>query len=138
MTTPLKIGELAAELNLNPRTIRYYEQIGLLPDPERTPAGYRLYGREDRERLEFILKAKCIGLTLEDIGEVLLLRGEGKRPCQRVLSVVDEKVAVIDEQLRTLSDLRDELLTLRNKAAETIQREGSVCSIIEENEIVYN
>jgi MerR family Zn(II)-responsive transcriptional regulator of zntA len=138
MTTPLKIGALAAELNLNPKTIRYYEQIGLLPDPERTAAGYRLYGREDQERLEFILKAKCIGLTLGEIREVLSLRSEGQRPCQRVLSVVDEKVRAIDEQLRTLSDLRDELLTLRNKAAETMQHEGSVCSIIEEHETVYN
>ena len=51
----MRIGELAAELGLNPKTIRYYEEIGLLPQPRRTPAGYRLYEAADRERLAFIL-----------------------------------------------------------------------------------
>ncbi len=50
----VRIGELAAELGLNPKTIRYYEEIGLLPAPERTLAGYRLYDATDRERLQFI------------------------------------------------------------------------------------
>ena len=137
MLTQLRIGELAAELSLNPRTIRYYERIGLLPNPERTPAGYRLYDRNDCERLAFILKAKRIGLTLEEIREILTLREEGQRPCQHVLAVVDEKVDAIDEQLRTLNDLRDELLALRAEALDSVQREGNVCSIIEEHKAVH-
>jgi DNA-binding transcriptional MerR regulator len=62
--TGLRIGELATELGINPKTIRYYEAIDLLPAPVRTTAGYRLYGAPDRERLRFITKAKAIGFTL--------------------------------------------------------------------------
>jgi len=75
-----RIGELAAELGLNPKTIRYYEDIGLMPEPPRTAAGYRLYGEVDRERLEFILKARAIGLTLEEIHQILALRSQGQPP----------------------------------------------------------
>lgn len=53
----MRIGELAAELGLNSKTIRYYESIGLLPKPARTESGHRLYGRADQERLSFIRKA---------------------------------------------------------------------------------
>ena len=57
---PLRIGGLAAELGINPKTIRYYEEIGLLAAPARSPAGYRLYSAADGERLRFIAKAKAI------------------------------------------------------------------------------
>lgn len=77
----MRIGELAAELGLNPKTIRYYEEIGLLPEPRRTQAGYRLYDAADRERLRFILKAKAVGLTLEEIKLVLDVRSNGQPPC---------------------------------------------------------
>lgn len=73
----VRIGELAADLGVNPKTIRYYEDIGALPRPRRTPAGYRQYGPADRERLAFILKARAIGLTLEEIGDILRLRDQG-------------------------------------------------------------
>ncbi len=111
----MHIGELAARLGLNPRTIRYYERIGLLLEPERSDAGYRLYGADAAERLHFILKAKTIGLSLEEIGEILSLRDEDQRPCERVLGAVDDKITAIDAQLRTLSELRAELVTLRTR-----------------------
>lgn len=68
----MQIGELAGELGLNTRTIRYYEGIGLLPEPERTGGNYRAYGREDLERLRFIRAAQRLGLTLDEIREVLV------------------------------------------------------------------
>jgi DNA-binding transcriptional MerR regulator len=132
-----RIGQLAEELNLNPRTIRYYERVGLLPKPERTPAGYRLYGERDRQRLAFILKAKQIGLSLDEIREVLSLRDQGSKPCEHVLSLVDQKLAAIEEQLHTLSEMRSELLGLKEEAAAPIEREGSVCSLIEEHGSIH-
>ncbi|GAC1564524.1 MAG: hypothetical protein NVS2B7_38530 [Herpetosiphon sp.] len=132
--TSLRIGELAAQLALNPRTIRYYEGIGLLPHPSRTTAGYRLYTAADRERLQFIGKAKAIGLSLEEIREILELRSEGGQPCAHVLKLVDLKLAALDRQLRALEDFRRELLTLRLEAAETMIVGSSVCGIIERHE----
>ena len=84
-----RIGELAAELGLNPKTIRYYEAIGLLPEPRRTPAGYRCYGVDDRERLRFIAQAKAIGLSLQEISEILAIRQAGNPPCRHVAAVLD-------------------------------------------------
>ena len=90
----LRIGQLAAEFGLNPKTIRYYEAIGSLPPPERTDAGYRLYTDADVERLRFIGKAKLIGLSLDEIREIFRLRSNGEPPCGCVLSMLDQKVAV--------------------------------------------
>ena len=80
----LRISQLASEFGLNPKTIRYYEEIGLLSAPKRSEAGYRLYGSPDRERLAFIQKAKAIGLSLTEIRELLTLHSKGQQPCEQV------------------------------------------------------
>lgn len=77
----MRIGELAARLGLNTRTIRYYESIALLPEPERTASGYRTYDEADVERLAFIKSAQRLGLALDEIREVLALRERGVTPC---------------------------------------------------------
>jgi DNA-binding transcriptional MerR regulator len=127
----LRIGALAAELGLNPKTIRYYEEIGLLPEPQRTPAGYRLYDEADRERWLFIGKAKGIGLTLQEIREILTLRNRGEQPCDHVRQLLEHKLAAVDEQLRVLTEFRQELMALREDAATAQVAEAGVCGIIE-------
>ena len=127
----MRIGELAAELGLNPKTVRYYEEIGLLPEPRRTPAGYRLYGAADRERLAFILKARAVGLSLDEISDILAVRRRGEPPCEHVVGLLDGKIAGIDQQLRTLEDVRHELVSLRGEADTTRCADGSICGIIE-------
>jgi DNA-binding transcriptional MerR regulator len=129
----IHIGELAAELGINAKTIRYYEDIGLLPPATRGDNGYRLYDDADRERLRFISKAKAVGLMLEEIGEILALRRGGAKPCEHVLSLLDHKLAAVDEQLRMLSELRQELLTLREEATITMGTDACVCGIIEQH-----
>ncbi len=134
----LRIGELAATLGLNPKTIRYYEDIGLLPTPERTSAGYRLYGPADHDRLEFIVKARAIGFTLDEIGEILALRQGGQKPCEHVVALLDRKVAAIDEQLRALTDVRQEFVRLRQEAAESVRLDARVCGIIEHHPLGHH
>jgi MerR family transcriptional regulator, Zn(II)-responsive regulator of zntA len=130
----LRIGELAAKLGLNPKTIRYYEEVGLLPEPPRTAAGYRLYTQDDYQRLHFILKAKKIGLTLEEIGEILAVRSQGIQPCEHVLALLDRKIEQVDQQLAALSDFRQELLEMREDASTGMVAEGNFCCIIEDHE----
>ena len=132
-TSPyLRIGALASELGINPKTIRYYEELGLLPAPARTPAGYRVYTAGDREQLGFIIKAKTTGLTLEEIGEILALRRQGREPCEHVAAMLDRKLDAIDRQLQALTDLRHELASLRDEARAT-PAAGCVCGIIEQH-----
>jgi DNA-binding transcriptional MerR regulator len=127
----LWIGELAAACGLTPKTIRYYEALGLLPPPRRSAAGYRLYRAADREHLRFIARAKALGLTLEEIREILALRQQGQSPCAHVLALLDRKLAELDAQLRLLTALRAELAALRERAAATSTPEAPVCGIIE-------
>ena len=129
--TQVRIGELAREFGLNPKTLRYYDEIELLPAPERAENGYRLYGDGDCELLRFIGKAKAVGLTLEEIGEILALRREGEPPCEHVLGLLDHKLRVVEEQLQTLADFRQELIALCEEAGKTQQVDACVCGIIE-------
>jgi DNA-binding transcriptional MerR regulator len=73
----MQIGALAKKAGVNPRTIRYYEHIGVLPPAERTASGYRQYSDEDLERLAFIRNAQASGVMLDEIKEVLAFRDRG-------------------------------------------------------------
>jgi DNA-binding transcriptional MerR regulator len=132
--TVWRVGELAAELGVNPRTIRYYERIGLLVPSRRTAAGYRVYERTDGERLRFILKAKAIGLSLREIRNILTLREQGTTPCTHVVAVVEDKLRQLDEHIRALMEFRDELATLRTAAVEDPPAGDGVCGLIERHE----
>lgn len=127
-----RIGQLAGEMGLNPRTIRYYEALGLLPAPSRTAAGYRLYSEADRERLQFIARAKAVGLTLSEIGGILRLHGAGEPPCAHVSALLDRKIVAVDRQLHALSVFRRELVALRAAATEARTRPSRVCGILEQ------
>lgn len=129
-----RIGEFAAVFGLNPKTVRYYESVGLLATPERSPAGYRLYGESDLDRLEFVIKARSVGFRLDEIGQILRLRFSGQKPCEHVLSLIGDRIATLEEQLRALADVRQQLVTLREEAAKRISLEACVCPIIEHHQ----
>lgn len=130
----LRIGELADAVGLNPKTIRYYEEIGLLREPERTQAGYRLYRDEDAEMLRFVGQAKAVGFSLDEIRQVLDLRRAGQQPCAHVLALLDQHLAAVDAQLVALRGVRRELASLRDEAADARPTAGAcVCGIIEQH-----
>src|SRR5437660_5756524 len=105
----LKIGELAKRFGLNVRTVRYYEAIGLLPAPARTEGGYRLYSEEDADRLRFVLQAKRVGFSLEEIQRIIRL-GEHGSACEYVRETLARHAAEIDAQIAGLQRLRAELV----------------------------
>jgi DNA-binding transcriptional MerR regulator len=130
----IRIGELARWAGINPRTLRYYERIGLLVPSARTDAGYRLYTEQDARRLTFIRRAQALGLSLAEIADIIAIREAGTAPCRHVRAVAQEKVAVVDECIAELRALRDELTRLaeRAEAVETACVEGSsICLAVE-------
>jgi len=129
-----RVSELASEFGVRPRTIRYYDRVGLLAPARRTAAGYRVYGAGERDRLRFILKAKASGLTLAEIQEILLLRAQGIEPCDRLVAVVDEKLRELKRQIYALTGFGKELAELRREAIERRPREACVCGVIEHHE----
>jgi len=129
MREGLFIGRLAKELGLNPRTIRYYESIGLLPEPERTHSGYRRYPAEVVDKLRFIKKAQKLGFTLREIKEILLLREEGTKPCLHMKSLVQKKIKDLEEIIKESKALRENLQTLLK--SKPLPKEGMICPHIE-------
>lgn len=131
-TTHLRIGELARRAGVNPRTIRFYEAIGLLPEPRRLPNGYRVYGARDLERLRFVRRAQALGLPLEAIRDILALHDAGSRPCCRIRELAGQRLAEIDRQISELQRLRSELAALVERAAQApLETRGSVCPAID-------
>ena len=130
----MKIGELANATGLTTKTIRYYELNRLLQEPERTESGYRMYGEADVERLEFIKKAKSLGLSLEEIRDILLLYEQRQSPCVHVLALLDRKLEQVDNMISELDEFRHELLRLRLESQirlEQLPEESRICGIIE-------
>lgn len=127
----MRIGELADLLGVNPKTIRYYEDIGLLPAPERTPSGYRVYGDDAVERITFIKTAQRLGITLDEAREILALRDQAKPPCRYVRDVLRRQVRQINKRMAELRTLRAELLALDAIADRLPDPEPGHCGIID-------
>jgi DNA-binding transcriptional MerR regulator len=134
MTATMTIGELARQASINPRTLRYYERIGLLASSARTDAGYRLYTERDAARLAFIRRAQALGLTLVEIADVIAIREAGTAPCRHVRALARAKVAVSNERIAELQAQREELTWLAEHAeafeAECVEG-SSICLAVE-------
>lgn len=112
----LSIGQLAEAAGVHIETIRYYERRGLLPEPPRTSSGYRQYGPDDLWRLEFIGRAKALGFTLTEVGE-LLSDGTRDDPIS-VRVMVQRKLEAIEERQRELAGVRTRLARLADICAD--------------------
>jgi Cu(I)-responsive transcriptional regulator len=105
----LAIGTLAKRTGTKVQTIRYYEQIGLLPEPERTEGGQRRYGDDDLDRLAFIRHARQLGFTLEAIRELLELSDNPGRSCADVDRIAHRQLKEVEARIARLEALRKEL-----------------------------
>lgn len=122
MDQPMRIGQVAKKLGLNHRTIRYYEGIGLIPTPKRKEAGYaskgyRLFTKEDIQRLEFIKQARHLDLSLRQIRDILSEFEEGCCSSARphIKSLLEMKLKEIDERIEGLKSLRSNLKLLHER-----------------------
>ncbi|HEB85365.1 MAG TPA: MerR family transcriptional regulator [Bacteroidetes bacterium] len=111
----MPIGRLAKMAGVNVETVRYYERRGLMPPPRRRASGYRHYSRRDLERMLFIRRAKELGFTLKEIGELLGLRVEPGTTCRDVREVVGRKLEDIEEKVRDLHRLKAALKQLADR-----------------------
>lgn len=113
MKDKMRIGEFAEQAGVTPRTIRYYEDLGLLGPSQREGQGFRYYTDTELSRLKKIEVIKQLGLSLEEIGEVLPLYCDdptGVRGKQRVLEILKSSLVETDEKIAALQRFRAELL----------------------------
>ncbi len=105
----ITVSELAERAGTTADTVRYYERIGLLPEPRRSDANYRLYDREDVARLRFVKRAQRFGLQLDDIAELVRIRDQGLCPCGHARSLLEGKLEEIERQIAELEELRGDI-----------------------------
>jgi DNA-binding transcriptional MerR regulator len=111
----LRIGTVAERAGVSPDTIRYYERLGLLPKPQRTPAGYREYPDTIVNRIRVVRNALRFGFSLREIGGFLRVREAGGRPCQQVRIAAQQILDAVEAQIAELTVARSEMKdTLRD------------------------
>lgn len=115
----MRIGVLAATAGLSARTVRFYEQAGLLAEPPRTSGGYRDYPAEAIKRLSFIREAQAAGLSLAEIRGILAVRDSGRPPCRHVTELISRQLAQVEERITELTHARQGLRALQTRAAGT-------------------
>jgi DNA-binding transcriptional MerR regulator len=129
----LSIGELCSATGLSARTVRYYEEQGLLPGVRRRAGGRRVYGPDELERLRFIQRLKTLGLSLAEIRElnaVYAIAGSTGAMLDRLDELLARRLAELDTRIGELAGLRDEIEKYRARAASRAaaldsRREGS-------------
>lgn len=114
----MRIGELAAKTGVTTKTIRFWESTGLVADPNRAPSGYRVYGPEAVDRVEFIRHAQTAGLTLAEIRQVLAISDDGQPSCGHVAELIHQRLIELDDRIRELTETRDRLRRLAERAAD--------------------
>ena len=124
----MKIGELSRATGTNIETIRYYERIGLLPEPDRTAANYRSYGDPHRARLTFVRHSRDLGFTIEEIRSLLDLSDDPGRDCSEADRIASRHLAQVEEKIAQLTLLRDELTRIVGRCRGGIAAD---CRVIE-------
>ena len=126
------IGSVAKESGVPIKTIRYYEELGLLKTSGRTEGGFRIFSSDVLARLNFIKRAQRLGLSLAEIKEFLEIHDQGELPCEQVKIKLEDKISEIEQQIRQLQVLKLELKGLLS-GWETIPEnpEETICPIIE-------
>ena len=123
-TSSYRIGEVAAKVGLTERTIRYYEERGLLDSVKRLDGGQRVYTDDDIRRLKFIQKLKVLGLSLAEMQELETLYGRhhtNAKVLPRLIELLDSHLATVSERLVELAALRDEIRSYRQHVTKRLE-----------------
>jgi DNA-binding transcriptional MerR regulator len=130
----VKIGELSKSSGLSIKTIRYYEDLDLIQAVKRTKGGFRLFEEKTTlMRLQFIKQAQRLGMSLEEIRQILEVRDRGELPCQDVKQKLEDKVAQINDQIQALEHLKNQIQSLLAGADPILETppDDRICPIIQ-------
>ncbi|MEG3174107.1 helix-turn-helix domain-containing protein [Sphingomonas sp. ZB1N12] len=125
----MQIGELAKATATKVTTIRFYEGIGLLGRPARTTSGRRTYGASDTDRLNFIRNGRRLGFSIDEIRSLLALADQPDRDCGEATEIASRHLADVEERLRQLGALRDDLAAM--SAAGCSAKTMAECRVIQ-------
>jgi len=124
-----QIGALAKQLGITTRTIRYYEEIGLMGKTDRQGGSTRSYNKDDILRLKFILKVKTLGISLKEIQELSHIFDINDQDFStitpKLIEILDRHIAVLDEKMVNLSSLRQDIVEYRIRIMELLNNDPS-------------
>ena len=126
--TELSISEVCKRTGLSARTVRYYEELGLLPGVRRRAGGRRIYGGDELDRLRFITRLKALGLALEEVGElnaVHAIGGSTRAMLARLDELLARRLLELDARISDLDSLRDQIRKYRDHVAERADTLGA-------------
>ncbi len=129
----MQIGEFSELSGVSIKTLRYYEEVGLLPAPNRTKSGYRDYSNQLLGRLQFIKNAKAVGFSLREIREILFYRERGEIPCSHVNSLLQKHFEACQRKIRELEEAKDTILVLIKRAKRLKPQDcnaDSICHLV--------
>lgn len=116
----MTIAEICEQTGLSPRTVRYWEELGLLPGVRRRAGGRRVYGPDELQRLRFVQRLKALGLSLQEIGDLNAVYGIGGSTgamLERLDELLRQRLAEVDARLSELATLHDEIEKYRGRVA---------------------
>ncbi len=132
----MKIQELSQASGISTKTIRFYEESGVLPSPARKPNGYRDYDQADIERLRLVAGARRLDLSLDDLREILALRDQREAPCRTLLDRIQQKADEVAERIVVLQRLEAELRDLHALGltfpTDDVDGKNCVCHLVSE------
>lgn len=138
----MQIKRFAEQTNLSPKTIRYYEEIDLLPPANRLENGYRDYDETDVARARFVAGARRLDFSLDDIQEILDLRDRRIAACRTVLDLLEEKADDISQRIAELKQMETELRELHrlglNFPTDDVDGKNCVCHLVSEGSVPQN
>jgi DNA-binding transcriptional MerR regulator len=134
MEMMMRIGELSNQAGVSGKTIRYYESIGLLPEPARSPNGYRTYTEHHLEQIKFVIGARALGIRIEDIKPLAQSFEQGRASCEHVLQTLEIRIVECTEKISQLKALKHELESLKKEGLRLTEDKGEkcICSLIEQ------
>jgi DNA-binding transcriptional MerR regulator len=132
----MKINQLAHLTGVSPKAIRYYESIGVLPEPHRGSNGYRDYDESDMERLKLVAGARKLELSLDDVREIIAMRDRREAPCRVVLDKLAQKADGIAQRIVELHQLERDLRHLyelgKTFPTDDVNGKACVCHLVSE------
>jgi len=133
----MKIQDFAELTGLSTKTIRYYESIGILPSPRRTPNRYRDYSEEDLARARFVAGIRSLNLSLDEIAEILAMRDRREAPCRTLLDLIEQKADQIEERIQLLRQMEFDLRQLHKLGltfpTDDIDGKNCICHLVSEH-----
>ena len=130
----MKVTDLARKLSITPDSVRYYTRIGLLNPRKNHTNGYRDYGQRDQLRLNFILSARQLGFSIDDIEQIIGIANQGETTCPFVRELIAQRLAETEEKFNSLVKLREQMSLALTQWKEEPNKEPTadmICHLIE-------